>query len=227
MISRSLSIGLCLSMVLWAQEVDDVEQQAAKKDSILRAKTVQLNRQLKETLNKMKVSYKQEQASGEEGKLLSKERIILDYKTPNGKVIPVLLGFRAEEVDPKPEKEEKKKKKKKDEEGEEKAASKVGEEELNAGILLEVGITAYKDSRTEYASKIKPMMKLMPTPKVKLPGVKTRKPELIETSSELLIMVRADLEPVAISPDTLTEVLKALAIAAEQIEENVKKKLNQ
>lgn len=224
--SRSFTIILCLSAFVWAQEVSDVEKQAERRDSILRVKTVQLNRQLKETLGKLKLSYKEEQVSGEGGKFASKERIIIDYKTPNGKAIPVLVGFRAEEMEPKPEKEEKKKKKKKDE-GEEKAVSKEGEENLNAGVLLEIGIAAYKDSRKEYVSKVKPMMGLLPTPKVKLPGVKTRKPELIETPSEFLIMVRADLEPMAISPDTLTEVLKALAIAAEQIEENVKKKLSQ
>lgn len=214
LVSSSLLIASLLGGVVVAQEAS-LEKEAARKDSILLAKTKILNRQLRDALNAAKIPFTVET----EDEKKSKERTIVTYTANDGSKMQFLAAFRVVEVEP----SEEKPKKKKGKEGEE--AKKQNEEQENEGIVLEFGTKLYESTQKDVVSKLKPVVALLPAPKVKLPGVKTRKPELIETPTDVKVMMRFDLSPMNIKPEVLKEVLEVVTIAAAVAEKQIKEKL--
>lgn len=213
----SLLSASLLGGIVVAQEAS-LEKEAARKDSILLAKTKILNRQLREALQTAKIPFTVEETADEEK---SKERTIVTYTAKDGSKMQFLAAFRVVEVEPSEEKPKKKKDK------ESKQAKKEGEEQKNEneGIVLEFGVKLYENSQKDVVSKLKPVVSLLPAPKVKLPGVKTRKPELIETPTDVKVMMRFDLAPMNIKPEVLSQVLEVVTIAAAVAEKQIKDKL--
>lgn len=216
LVSFSFLMASLLGGPVVAQEAS-LEAEAARKDSILLAKTKILNRQLREALQAAKIPFTVETADKES----SKERTIITYTAQDGSKMQFLAAFRVVEVEP----SEEKPKKKKDKEDKQAKEQNGGQEDENEGIVLEFGVKLYESAQKDVVSKLKPVVALLPAPKVKLPGVKTRKPELIETPTDVKVMMRFDLTPMNIKPEVLAQVLEVVTITAAIAEKQIKEKL--
>ncbi len=219
LVSFSFLVASLLGGPVVAQEAS-LEAEAARKDSIFLAKTKILNRQFREALQAAKIPFTVETADKES----SKERTIITYTAQDGSKMQFLAAFRVVEVEPSEEKP-KKKKDKKDKEDKQAKEQNGGQEGENEGIVLEFGVKLYESAQKDVVSKLKPVVALLPAPKVKLPGVKTRKPELIETPTDVKVMMRFDLAPMNIKPEVLAQVLEIVTITAAIAEKQIKEKL--
>jgi|GEM_PF-5953045 len=222
LVSFSFLVASLLGGPVVAQEAS-LEAEAARKDSIFLAKTKILNRQFREALQAAKIPFTVETADKES----SKERTIITYTAQDGSKMQFLAAFRVVEVEPSEEKPKKKKDKKDKKDKEDKQAKEQngGQEGENEGIVLEFGVKLYESAQKDVVSKLKPVVALLPAPKVKLPGVKTRKPELIETPTDVKVMMRFDLAPMNIKPEVLAQVLEIVTITAAIAEKQIKEKL--